>query len=162
MDKETFERWWASRYKHGGFVGGKEQPEHYIWRSMRDRCCNPNHKAYKHYGGRGITVCDRWASYENFLEDMGPRPSEDYSIDRVDNDKGYSPDNCRWALKSEQQKNKRTTRRYTNGTFTGTLVECAAYLGMSKELAHYHWKHNKTFEKGVAWQELPNARSKTR
>ncbi len=155
MDKEAYERWYASRVKHGGYIGGKEQPEHYVWRTMRDRCCNPNHKAYRYYGGRGITVCDRWMEYENFLADMGHRPSKLHSLDRIDNNKGYEPGNCRWATRSEQQKNKGSTRRYTNGTFTGTLVECATYLGMSKELAHYHWNTNGTFERGVEWRELP-------
>ena len=155
MEKETYERWWATRYKHGGYVGGKELPEHYTWRTMRDRCNNPNHKFYSYYGGRGITVCERWMMYENFLADMGPRLSDKHSLDRIDNNKGYSPDNCRWATRSEQARNRRNNRYFTNGTFTGNLVECAAYLGMSKELAHYHWKHNGTFEKGVAWRELP-------
>lgn len=155
MDKESYERWMAARYKHGGYLGGKELPEHYIWRSMRDRCCNPNHKAYRYYGGRGITVCDRWMQYEHFLADMGTRPSRAYSLDRIDNNKGYSPENCRWATHSEQQRNKTKTRYYTNGEFTGTLGQCAEYLGISRALAHYHWKHNKTFQKGVAWHELP-------
>lgn len=154
MDKEAYERWMAARYKHGGYAGGKEVPEHYTWRMMVARCHNPNHKAYSLYGGRGITVCERWLDYANFLADMGSRP-KGTSLDRIDNNKGYSPGNCRWATPSEQQKNKTKTRRYTNGEFTGTLVECAAYLGMSKELAYYHWKQNKTFERGVAWRELP-------
>jgi hypothetical protein len=155
MDKETYERWWAARYKHGGYVGGKELPEHYTWRTMRDRCNNPNHKSYKAYGGRGITICERWLVYENFLADMGPRPSKQHSLDRIDNNKGYSPENCRWTDWATQQKNKSSTRIYTNGEFTGTLVECAEYLGMSKALAFYHWKQNKTFQKGVLWHELP-------
>lgn len=154
MDKESYERWMAARYKHGGYMGGKELPEHYTWRTMIARCCRPTAKSYPLYGGRGITVCDRWMDYSNFLADMGKRP-EGTSLDRIDNNKGYSPDNCRWASRSEQQKNKSSTRLYTNGEFTGTLVECAAYLGMSKELAHYHWKHNKTFQRGVPWRELP-------
>jgi hypothetical protein len=157
MDKEKYERWWAARYKHGGYVGGKELPEHYTWRTMHARCNNPNQKNYIYYGGRGITVCERWMTYENFLADMGPRPSNTHSLDRVDNNRGYDPENCQWATRSQQQRNKRATRIYTNGVFEGTLVECATYLGMSKELAHYHWKHNGTFEKGVSWRELPKA-----
>jgi hypothetical protein len=154
MEKEIYERWMATRYKHGGYLGGKEIPEHYTWRTMLARCTNPKNKQYPLYGGRGITVCARWLDYANFLADMGSRP-EGMSLDRVDNNKGYAPDNCRWATRSQQQRNKSTTRIYTNGEFIGTLVECATYLGMSKELAHYHWKHSKTFEKGVTWRELP-------
>ena len=153
MNKEVYERWMASRYKHGGYLGGKEVPEHYIWRTMRDRCCSPMHKAYPLYGGRGISVCARWMEYSNFLADMGPRPVGT-SLDRIDNDKGYEPSNCRWATVSEQQKNKRTTRRYSNGIFVGTLVECATYLNISKELAYYRFKKHGTFEKDVKWREL--------
>jgi len=153
MEKEIYERWMATRYKHGGYLGGKETPEHYTWRMMVARCCNPNHKAYPLYGGRGITVCSRWMEYLNFLADMGKRP-DGMSLERIDNNKGYFPDNCRWATRSEQQKNKSSTRYYTDGTFTGTLVECAAYVGKSKELAHYHWKKNGTFQKGIPWREL--------
>lgn len=150
-----YERWWAARYRHGGYVGGKETPEHYIWRTMVARCLNPNTRSYSRYGGRGITVCDRWLDYRNFIADMGTRPTPEHSLERVDNNGPYSSENCRWATRSEQQKNKSNTRRYTNGEFTGTLSECAEYLGISKSLAHYHWKHNKTFQKGVVWLELP-------
>ena len=134
-------------------MDGKEQPSHYIWRSMVARCTNPAQQSYKYYGARGITVCERWMQYENFLADMG-EPTKGMSLDRVDNDKGYAPDNCRWATASEQQKNKRTTRVYSNGAFVGTLVECARFIGISMALAHWRWKNKGTFEKGVVWQEL--------
>lgn len=80
------------------------------YNSMKERCLNPNHQAYEFYGGRGIKICDRWLeSFENFLEDMGERPVE-RTLDRVDNDGDYTKMNCRWATKSQQNKNKRYGR----------------------------------------------------
>lgn len=81
---------------------------HNSWRGIKDRCMNPKHIRYWDYGGRGIKVCDRWLeSFENFLADMGMPPTARHSIDRIDNDKGYSPDNCRWATPKEQGRNQR-------------------------------------------------------
>lgn len=151
MTPEQYKRWMASRTKHGAYLGGKEKPEHYIWRSMHSRCYNPKQRSYMHYGGRGIKVCDRWHCYEAFLADMGAKP-EGMSLDRVDNDKDYCPDNCKWSTPSEQQKNKTTTKLYTDGTFCGTLVECANHLSISKELAHWRMRAWGTFQKGTAWQ----------
>lgn len=84
--------------------------EYMIWISMRQRCNNPNCKAYPRYGGRGITVCERWDSFFNFLDDMGTRPPG-MSIDRIDNDSGYRPDNCRWTDRITQNNNK--TKSYS-------------------------------------------------
>jgi len=80
------------------------------WRSMIHRCTNVKGRQYPDYGGRGITVHEDWRKFENFLADMGERPSRDYSLDRIDNDGNYEPSNCRWATRSEQQKNKRPAR----------------------------------------------------
>jgi hypothetical protein len=84
-------------------------PEYSVWRAMVQRCCNPNSPAYKNYGGRGIVVCEAWREFASFYADMGSRPSPDHSLERKDNDAGYSPDNCVWATRQEQGQNRRTS-----------------------------------------------------
>lgn len=91
--------------------GRKNHPLYAVWRTMLARCQNPNNHAYQHYGARGIKVCDRWQGeqgFPNFLADMGPRP-EGYYIDRIDNDGGYEPSNCRWADASTSTRNRSIT-----------------------------------------------------
>lgn len=86
--------------------GLSKTPEYRAWASMWQRCTNPKNIRYERYGARGITVCERWERFENFLSDMGNRPSPDHSLDRKENDGNYQPENCRWATRSEQQQNK--------------------------------------------------------
>lgn len=93
---------------HGHRVGGACSSEYGSWCGMKGRCHNKKDKAYKWYGGRGISVCERWRdSFEAFYEDMGPKPSPELSIDRIDNDGNYEPGNCRWATAKQQTRNSR-------------------------------------------------------
>lgn len=98
---------------HGATRHGEDTPEHISWQAMKQRCLDPNKSNFRYYGGRGITICDRWLGdhgFENFLADMGPKPSPAYSIDRIDNDGNYEPGNCRWATRSQQVRNRRAAR----------------------------------------------------
>jgi len=105
--------------------------EYRIWYSMIRRTTKPSCVGYKNYGGRGITVCDRWMKFESFLEDMGPRTGN-LSIDRVDNNKGYSPDNCKWATKEVQGRNKRNNRIITINGVEKVFIEWLEHTNTNK------------------------------
>lgn len=96
----------ASKTRHGGCGTAV----YAVWKTMRQRCLNPRSPDYASYGGAGITVSDRWSTFEAFIADMGPRPSPGHSIDRIDNSRGYEPGNCRWATAHEQRMNQRRMR----------------------------------------------------
>lgn len=96
-----------SRVKHGGNRTTSKHELYSTWTSMRARCNNPNQPNYPNYGGRGIKICSRWDDFALFILDMGPKPTPEHSIDRVDNDGDYEPNNCQWATRSEQNSNQR-------------------------------------------------------
>lgn len=102
--------------KSCGSCGYNKKTDHYnsptyrSWHGMKQRCLNKNNKRYSDYGGRGIDVCDDWLEFESFLKDMGVRPSENHSLDRIDNNKGYSKENCKWSNRYEQTANQRVSK----------------------------------------------------
>jgi hypothetical protein len=104
--------------------------EYKAWACMHQRCYNKLCTGYDNYGGRGITVCDAWQSFACFYADMGPRPSKDHSLDRIDNDGPYCKENCRWATRKEQQRNRRSTQFVTCGNETLTLTQWAERTGI--------------------------------
>jgi hypothetical protein len=125
------------RIRHGHARNGDASTEYSSWTSMLQRCLNPNNAAYPHYGGRGITVCERWRSFENFLADMGPKPSSAHSLERKKNDKGYEPGNVIWATRFEQNRNKRTTRLVVYQGREMCLEDAAASAGLTESGLRY-------------------------
>jgi hypothetical protein len=96
--------------KHGHWAGHQMTPTYRSWMAMKSRCLNPNRRDYDRYGGRGITVCDDWLGFENFLADMGIRP-EGMTLDRIDPNGDYEPSNVRWATAKQQGRNQRRNKR---------------------------------------------------
>lgn len=111
------------------------------WLGALSRGRNPNNPRFKKYLGRGITICERWGDFENFLADMGPRPSAKHSLDRIDNNGPYAADNCRWATNSTQQNNKSNNLRITYKGETLTAAEWGARLGCRPGLIHLRHHH---------------------
>lgn len=126
-----------------------------IWQSMRARCRNPNNPSYHRYGGRGITVCERWESFALFLADMGPRPSPEHSLDRIDNDGPYSPENCRWATRTTQNRNTRRNHRLTHDGRTLAIVEWAELLGLHAVTIHLRLKRGWSVERTLSTPITP-------
>lgn len=107
----------------------KQSREYWIWNSMKNRCTNPKYKHYQDYGGRGITVCERWMEFANFFADMGEKP-EGLSLERRDNAAGYSPENCYWADRQTQNSNKRNNRFIDVGGVSNTITEWSRISGI--------------------------------
>ena len=104
---------------------------------MIQRCTNSQEIAYCNYGAQGITVCKRWMKFENFLKDMGKRPTQKHTIDRIDNDQGYCKSNCRWATKQEQARNTKRNHLLSYGDKTQCLIEWAEELDINYQTLAY-------------------------
>lgn len=123
---------------HGATQHGSVTKEYMSWKAMIQRCTNPKRKGFEDYGGRGIKVCERWSvSFENFLEDMGKRPTDKHTIDREDVNGDYCPENCKWATMSEQIVNQRLRKDNTSGrkgvSWDKAKGKWYAYINMNKE-----------------------------
>lgn len=128
----------STNIKHG-HSSRSVSPEYVCWSSMIQRCTNPKHASYKNYGERGIHVCQRWLeSFEAFLADMGERPTARHSIDRIDNNLGYEPANCRWATLSEQASNRRGSIKLNVFGRPASVKEVAERYGIP-ERTLYRW-----------------------
>ena len=123
-------------YSHG-MTG---TPEYRAWLHMKDRCFNPNNKQYLDWGGRGITVCDRWLNFKNFLADMGLKPTSKHSIDRIDNDGNYSVENCKWSTNTEQHNNTRANHLITISCVTLNVKQWEKKMGYGENVIHTRLK----------------------
>ncbi len=128
--------------------------EYSSWNAMKTRCDNKSHKAYPRYGGRGITYDPAWKDFKNFLKDMGLKPDSKMELERIDNNKNYSKDNCKWATKKEQTRNRggaRATRLYTYEGKTMCIKDWADYVGISpasmQKRLNKNWPLEKAFSK---------------
>lgn len=127
--------------------GDHKSLEYYAWGSMRKRCESPGAKFYEKYGGRGIKVCNRWQSYENFLGDMGRKPTKNHSLDRIDNDGDYTPENCRWATKSQQTRNRSASVWIEFNGKTQLMGDWAAELGINYHALYQRVRKGWTIER---------------
>lgn len=140
--------------------GESRSSEYSIWAGMKARCYNPKATYYENYGGRGISVCEHWLhSFENFLSDMGKRPSPKHTIDRIDNDKNYEPTNCQWITRAEQNRNQRSNIKITYQGETKNLSEWSkitgiSFSGLKQRLFVLHWPIEKSLTTPVTRKDL--------
>ncbi len=123
------------------FHGMNDTPEHTSWRAMKDRCLNANSDCFRRYGGRGITICERWkTSFANFYADMGDKPSPKHTIERIDNNGNYEPRNCKWATRKEQGRNRNPRKALTINGVTKSMSDWARESGMTVQAISYRIK----------------------
>jgi hypothetical protein len=151
----------AARSTHGHSSGGKLTSEYNSWRNMRDRCRYPSSDNWDMYGGRGIKVCERWdTSFENFLADMGPKPTPKHTIGRKDQDGNYEPGNCEWETIPQQNRNRRDNRMVMFGGRELTLAEACREMGIPRNRVDARLRYGFTVEEAL--EIVPNPRIKIR
>ncbi len=135
----------AKPVEHGHSVRGKASKEYMIWQTMRQRCKNPKSRNYSNYGARGIKVSKEWDDFSVFLADMGTKPAG-FSIERIDNNGNYCKDNCKWAPRSEQARNKRNVPIYMYKGRSMTLPEVARLEGINRRTLSYRIQKGSSIE----------------
>ena len=147
----------AESTKTRSFVHGKTKSTEYrSWIGMKQRCTNSRNAEFHRYGGRGISVCDRWLnSFENFIKDMGNKP-EGKSIDRIDNNLGYSPENCRWATAEVQSNNKSNNRLYTIGNDSYSVIQWERITGTYRSTIQSRLKRGWDIKEAVYGEPVTN------
>ena len=138
------------QYRHGHAMSNNRSKIYRTWVYMIQRCNNPNNQEYKHYGGRGIKVCEAWMKFECFLQDMGERP-DGMSIDRINNNKGYAKENCKWSTPKEQARNTRRNKLITINGITKCLAEWCEiyqkpYARTNQRINRYKWMPEEALE----------------
>lgn len=121
--------------------GYRNTPTYSSWYAMKSRVNNKNHRHYDRYGGAGITICDDWQSFVNFLKDMGERP-ENHTLDRINGNGNYEPSNCRWATKDQQQNNMKSNRHFKSNGEILSASQWARKIGIHKNTFYDRWKKN--------------------
>jgi hypothetical protein len=135
--------------KHGFAKKGAVHPMYAVWLAMKQRCTNPKHKNWADYGGRGITLCESWLTFDGFYADMWEDYALGLTIERTDNDKGYTKENCRWATRAEQTRNNRRNVWVTFRGKTQVLQDWAKELGVSRQAFYYWVKKGMTYDQAV-------------
>ena len=133
--------------------GLSKEPGYRSWKDMRARCLNPSNSEYKNYGGRGIGICERWSDFANFHADMGPRPNG-LTLERINVNGNYGPDNCTWATRAEQMCNQRRNVKITIDGETKTLEHWARQRGILGSTASYRYRQGKPLEEVLSTRDL--------
>jgi hypothetical protein len=129
--------------------GLNKHPSYGIWKNMRQRCLNPKNARYSDYGGRGITICESWKDFFNFYEDIGKSWKSGLTLDREDNNQGYSPENCRWSTTLEQNRNRRNTKTVSVGGRTQSLAAWCEEKGLKYDTVKMRLHRGKTPEEAL-------------
>ena len=157
LQREKAAKVGARSITHGCSSGGHTTTEYRSWSGMMTRCYNPNQPSYERYGGRGITICERWHSFNNFLTDMGIKPAAEMSIDRIDNNGNYEPGNCRWATPTQQNRNSRQNVLMPSDGETKCMAEWAEEKGLRQDTFSRRLERGWGIEKALSTPLLARA-----